>query len=277
MSDSQLSRTLTSTMAELPETGLDATSPTPLYHQIFVLLREKIYRGDYKIDSYLPSEQEIVVSFGVSRITAKRALDEIAAAGLAVREQGRGTRVSIKPYGTSVRGGVEGLMHSLRAKGNSRVRLLAFAYVPAPKAIADKLGIPVGDEVQHATRVWYADAGPFNYLSTFVPAALGRKWSREDLKHKTLASLLEDSGVKIAGTEESITATLADEVTAGRLEVAVGSALLKITRTMFDERDKAVEHVTALYPPDRYQYTITLGRGRQPISAVHPLKKTEAR
>src|SRR5687768_6670605 len=102
MSDSQLSRTLTSTMAEPLENSVDATSPTPLYHQIFVLLREKIYRGDYKIDSYLPSEQEIVVSFGVSRITAKRALDEIAAAGLAVREQGRGTRVCIKPYGTSV-------------------------------------------------------------------------------------------------------------------------------------------------------------------------------
>jgi GntR family transcriptional regulator len=277
MSFRQPSPGITSSTPESLQVGLDPTSPTPLYHQIFVLLREKIYQGDYKLDSYLPSEQEIVVLFGVSRITAKRALDEIAAAGLAVRQQGRGTRVCIRPSSVSVRGGVEGLIHSLHTKGNSRVRLLDFSYAPAPKAIADKLGIAVGDEVQRATRIWHADAGPFNYLSTFVPAALGRKWSREDLEQRTLVSLLEASGVKITGAEESITATLADEVTAGPLEVAVGSALLKITRTMFDEHNEAVEFLAALYPPDRYQYTVTLGRDQEPVSSVQPLKKTGAR
>jgi GntR family transcriptional regulator len=275
MTVNQPSPNIELTTAESRQVSLDSTSPTPLYHQIFVRLRDKIYQGDYKLDSYLPSEPEIVALFGVSRITAKRALDEIAAAGLAVREQGRGTRVCIRPGSISVRGGVEGLIHSLHAKGSSRVRLLDFNYIPAPKAIADKLGIPVGDEVQCATRIWHADAGPFNYLSTFVPSVLGRQWSRDDLEHRTLLSLLEGSGVTITRAEESITATLADEVVAGSLEVAVGSALLKITRVMFDERGKAVEYLAALYPPDRYQYTVSLGRDREPVSSVHPLRTIE--
>lgn len=256
---------------------IDPGSPTPLYHQIFVVLRDKIYRGEYELDTFLPGEQEIATLFGVSRITAKRALDDIAAAGLAVREQGRGTRVCIRPHGTSVRGSVDGLVHSLHAKGNSTVRLLDFEYVAASKVVAEKLRIAPGDEVQRATRIWYAEAGPFNHLSTFVPATLGRRWRREDLERKPLVSLLEDSGVKIGRAEESITATLADEVTAPALEVDMGSALLKITRTVFGDNGQAVEYVVALYPPDRYQYTVSLGRDLGLDSSVRPLKKIERR
>jgi GntR family transcriptional regulator len=261
--------------ARATPSAIDPRSPTPLYHQIFVLLRDRIYRGEYKLDSFLPGEQEIAGAFGVSRITAKRALDEIAAAGLAVREQGRGTRVCITPRGISVRGSVDGLVHSVHAKGTSEVRLLNFDYVPAPKAVADKLGIAPGDQVQRATRIWHAEAGPFNHLSTFVPAAIGRRWGREDLERKPLVSLLEDSGVRISRAEETITATLADKVIAGLLEVPVASALLKITRTVFGAHDQAVEYLVALYPPDRYQYTIKLGRDREPDSGVRPLKEIE--
>ena len=269
-------------IGSLIETGaaspaIDPSSPTPLYHQIFVVLRDKIYRGEYELDTFLPGEQEVATLFGVSRITAKRALDDIAAAGLAVREQGRGTRVCIRPHGTSVRGSVDGLVHSLHAKGNSTVRLLDFEYVAASRVVAEKLRITPGDEVQRATRIWYADAGPFNHLSTFVPATIGRRWRREDLESKPLVSLLEDSGVKIGRAEESITATLADEVTAPALEVDVGSALLKITRTVFGENGQAVEYVVALYPPDRYQYTVSLGRDPGLDSNVRPLKKVEGR
>jgi GntR family transcriptional regulator len=240
--------------------AIDPTSPTPLYHQIFVILRDRIYGGEYKVDSYLPGEQELAGLFGVSRITAKRALDEIAAAGLAVREQGRGTRVCITPQSISVRGSVEGLVHSLHAKGTSLVRLLEFEYVPAPPVVAEKLGIAPGDEVQRATRVWHGDAGPFNHLTTYVPAVLGRRWQREDLEKKALVSLLEESGVTISRVEETITATLADEATAASLEVAQNSALLKITRTVFGHAGQAVEYLVALYPPDRYHYTVTLGQ-----------------
>lgn len=259
------------------QTGIDPSSPTPLYHQIFSLLRDKIYRGEYELGSFLPGEQEVATFFGVSRITAKRALDEIAAAGLAVREQGRGTRVCITPRSISVRGSVDSLVHSLHAKGSSKVRLLEFDYVPAPKDVAQRLGIAAGDEVQRATRVWHAEAGPFNHLTTFVPSAIGRRWHREDLESKTLISLLEASGVKVSRVEEGITATLADDVTAPALEVKVGSALLKITRSVFDERDRAVEYLVALYPPERYQYTVSLGRQVDVQSEVEPLRKVEGK
>ena len=259
-------------LAEADRAAIDASLPAPLYHQIFSILRDKIYRGEYERDSFLPGEQEIAAFFGVSRITAKRALDEIAAAGLAVREQGRGTRVCIMPRGNAVRGNIDGLLHSLHAKGASAVELLDFAYVPAPEDVAERLSLPVRDEVQRARRIWRSNAGPFNYLTTFVPAAIGRCWDSEQLQRSPLISLLEDNGIRIESAEERITATLADEATAPILEVSSGSALLKVMRTLYDQRNRAVEYLIALYPPDRYQYTVTLGRDRDLEHGVQPLK-----
>ncbi len=240
--------------------GIDPALPTPLYHQIFRILRNRIYSGEYALGSFLPGEQDIATFFGVSRITAKRALDDIAAAGLAVREQGRGTRVCIQPRSIAVRGSVHGLVHSLHAKGNSTVRLIAFDYVAAPAAVAEALGLAEGAEVQRAIRVWYGESGPFNHLTTFVPASIGRCWTKADLSQRTLVSLLESSGVRITRAEEEITATLADDTTGSALQIGAGSALLMITRTLLDAEDRAVEYLIALYPPDRYRYTVSLGQ-----------------
>ena len=246
-------------LATAPPAGIDPASPTPLYHQIFSLLRGKIYDRQYPGGSFLPSEQELSAEFNVSRITAKRALDELAADGLVVREQGRGTRVCINTHSTSVRGSVKGLVHSLHANGRGSVQLLDFDYLPASEAIAAQLGLNVGDEVQRAIRIWHGEEGPFSHLTTFVPGRLGRSWTGEDLMRRPLISLLENTGVTIARAEERITAVLADAVVAARLAVDAGAPLLMITRTVFDTQDRSVEHLTALYPPERYQYSVSLG------------------
>ena len=238
--------------------GLDPASPVPLYHQIFLLLRDRIYDGEFAVGAFLPGEQELAARFGVSRITAKRALDEIAAAGLAVREQGRGTRVCVRQRSTSVRGRVEGLIHSLHANGRRSVQVIDVDYRPAAPEIAERLGINVGDEVQSAIRIWHDKEGPFSYLTTFVPASIGHRWLVADLEKRPLVSLLEEVGVKIARADERVTAVLADAVAANRLNVDIGAPLLKITRTMFNDRDRAIEHLIALYPPDRYTYSVSL-------------------
>jgi GntR family transcriptional regulator len=248
-------------LAPLQSVGaVELRSTTPLYQQIFEVLRDKIYGGEYEIDSFLPSEQEIAEFFRVSRITAKRALDEMANAGLAVRLHGRGTRVCITPRRTRVHGDVSSLVHSLHAKGPAVVRVLEFEYRAAPVDVAERLQLSPGDEIQYAVRVWSASDGPFSHLTTFVPALLGRHWSRSDLEARPLVSLLEESGIKIRGAEESITATLADGPLAAALSVQHGSALLKIMRTVYGEGNKPVEYVISHYPPERYRYSVTLER-----------------
>jgi GntR family transcriptional regulator len=58
--------------------SVDRRTAVPLYHQIFVQLRDEIVSGSRALGSLVPTEQELSENFGVSRITARRALDELA-------------------------------------------------------------------------------------------------------------------------------------------------------------------------------------------------------
>ena len=235
--------------------------PTPLYHQIYVILRDKIYDGGYAENARLPSEQELVHMFGVSRITAKRALNELAAAGLAVRERGRGTRVRFTLPAPPIRSSVEGLLENLLMMGlKTEVQLLEFAYVRATGDEARALKCAPGHTVQRAVRVRRLEGEPFSHLTTAVPEDIGRSYSRKDLASKPLLALLERCGVVVSGAEQTITATLADTQVAPLLEVEVGSPLLRISRIVCDQRDRPVEYIIGLYRPDRYQHQMMLSR-----------------
>lgn len=236
---------------------------TPLYHQIYLILKGQITDGIYGKDARLPSEQDLTERFGVSRITAKRAMDELAADGLVVRERARGTRVIYQPPSAPIPSSVEGLLENLIAMGlETTARLLEFEYLRASEAIAQALELEVGREVQRAVRVRYLDDTPFSHLTTYVPAGIGRQYNAEELSSLSLLSLLERCGVKVESAEQTISATLADSGIAQHLGVDVGSALMKITRVVRDQTGAPVEFITALYRPDRYQYRMALHRVR---------------
>ena len=93
---------------------VDERLPMPLYHQIFLVLRNKIIDGEFVDGDLLPSEEETARSCGVSHITAKRARNEWAEDGLAVRERGRGTRLIRRSSTTPVRAAASYRPHRLR-------------------------------------------------------------------------------------------------------------------------------------------------------------------
>jgi GntR family transcriptional regulator len=241
--------------------GVDARQPTPLYHQIYTILRDEIVSGGYRSGAILPSEFELTRQYGVSRVTAKRALNELAAEGLVSRERGRGTVVRFEAPTPPVRGSVEGLLENVLQMGlKTEVRLLDFDYVPATDEMARALGCEPGTTVQRAVRVRLMEGEPFSHLTTHVPEAIGRSYSRADLANRPMLTLLERCGVIVSSARQTLTATLADARIAPLLEVQVGAPLLRITRTVFDQDERAVEHITGLYRPDRYQYQMTLNR-----------------
>jgi GntR family transcriptional regulator len=231
----------------------------PLYHQLFLILRGRIHDGSFAAGSYLPGEKEVAAEYDVSRITANRALNELAAAGLVVREKGRGTRVRSAFEGKVSRGPTEFLLAGRGEESDENV-LLHFAYEPAPPEVAAALDLVEGTEVQHAERSGNVGSRPYNHLTTYVPADIGRAWTRDDIALTPLRDLLTAAGVDVVRLEEVITATLADVALADTLKVAVGAPLLKVTRTLYDGKDRAVEYLIAFYPPDRYQYRSTLDR-----------------
>lgn len=242
-------------------TLVDERLPTPLYHQVYLILRNKILSGVYGFDETVPGEQEATEMFGVSRITAKRALNELADGGFVKRERGRGTRVIYRAPTPPVEASVEGLLENLLTMGlETQVDLLSFDYVKPNADITRILQCSDDGHVQRALRVRRLEGEPFSFLTTYVPENIGRSYTREDLATRPLLSLLERSGVVIGRAEQTITATLADAEVSQALGLELGSPLLSIRRIVFDREETPVEYISALYRPDRYQYRMTLSR-----------------
>lgn len=233
---------------------------TPLYHQIFLILRNKILEGEYQDGALLPSEAEISAEFGVSRITATRAFKDLAAAGLVVRTRGRGTQVQYSGGSTRMKGSVSSLIDSLHVNGRQTAQLLSFDYVHCPPEVVAVLKLDKDAIVQRAVRTYSRGEVPFSYLTTYVPAHIGRSWKAEDLVHKPMIKLLFEAGVSIERGEQQISAILADGQSARALKVAVGSPLLRIARVTYTANGVPVEYLIALYPPDRYQFSMTLSK-----------------
>lgn len=248
---------------------VDSGLPTPLYHQIYLILREQIRTGAFEPKERLPTEAEISAQYSVSRITAKRALDELAVDGLVERRRGRGTSVVGKVASEPVEANINGLIENLLMVGlETEVDILEFGYVVASSAVRIALKLGNGAQVQRAVRVRRYRGLPLSYSTSYVPAAIGRGYTARDLARKPLLALLEKAGCLIGSADQTVSAVLAEPAVATLLEVPVGSPLLSVVRTVYDQRGRAVEHIEILYRPDRYQYRTKLARVRGPATRM---------
>lgn len=247
-------------------TRLHSDARVPLYHQLFVILRNRIYSGALLAGDHVPGEQELCLEFCVSRITAKRALNELADAGLVVRERGRGTRVVEKPPKPTpaVTASIEGWLENVSLMGiSTKARVLDFGYVPAPDEIAAALEVTPGEEVQRAVRVRMLDGAPMSFLVTYVPRDVGAHYDREDLDVTPLLSLLERAGVEVTSARQTLSATIADADVAHALSIHAGAPLIEVRRVVRDRGDRPVEYIRVLYRPDLYHFEMSMQRVRE--------------
>ncbi len=242
-------------------TGLVPESRVPLYHQIYVVLRNRIVSGQIEPGARLPGEQELAETFGVSRITAKRALNELASSGLVIRERGRGTRVVHSPPRPAVRTALEGWLENISLMGVATdATVLEFDYVPATKEVAEALDLAEGDSVQRAVRVRSLAGESLSYLTTWLPREIGEAFDADDLQRLPLLHLLERAGIKVSAARQTVTATLADPAVAAALAIDAGAPLLEVSRIVSDTAGRPVEYIRVLYRPDRYQFEMDLKR-----------------
>jgi GntR family transcriptional regulator len=234
---------------------VDESLPTPLYHQIYVMLRERIVSGRLAIGTLLAGEQEMAKQLGVSRITVKRALNELAARGMVVRHRGRGTTVAGGAVIPLVASAFDTLVESLQRMGlQTSVELIDVDERPAGSKVAERLELKPEALVQRAVRLRRLNGEPFSYLVNYIPALIARRFSREDLATASMLTLLERAGAAAQEAEQWITAVAANAEIASALEISPGEPLLKIDRVMRGPRRKPVQFIEVHYRPDRYHY-----------------------
>lgn len=230
--------------------------------RVFLSLRDEIANGMLPDGEQLPGEQRLAETYGVSRVTVRRALQALAADGLIERRAGSGTIVrrgneAAKPVAMDF----TTLMPQLVEMGQrTTARLLSFSYAPAPEFVAEALRLDRGARVQIAQRVRIAEEHPFSHLTTYVPETIARNYSEGDLATSPLYKLLEATGVQIEEARQTVSATLAGPDVADALGVPVGVALLSLQRVVFDIDGNGVEYLSALYRPDLFRLEMPLTR-----------------
>jgi GntR family transcriptional regulator len=241
--------------------ALIAVVGEPKSRRVYLVLRDGILNGTLAHDARLPNENELARAHGVSRVTIRRALAVLETERLIERRPSRGTRVIHRPNSTPIVADIAGVLANLTEMGRrTDVKLLAFDYVVAGAHVSRSLKLNATATVQRAVRVRSVDRVPFSYLTTYVPEAVGRSFTKAELATRPMLELLERSGVKVERAAQRISAVLAAPVVAKALGVRSGSPLIEVVRVVFDRNGKGVEYLQALYRPDRYNLQIDLMR-----------------
>jgi GntR family transcriptional regulator len=230
-------------------------------HRVYFVLKEQITAGDLLPGARLASEPELAQRYGVSRVTVRKALENLEYEGLIRRQPGAGTFVIDGAAPKVLQADLSDLLAHIVEMGRSTgVRLLSFGYAVPPAPVARALGLATGERVQRSVRVRLVDGQPFSHLTTSVPERIGISYSDADLAAMPLLALIERSGIQVARATQSIRATLAGPEVAEALGVEIGASLLAVRRVVFDHDGRGVEHLDALYRPDRYEFTLELVR-----------------
>lgn len=235
---------------------------SPRYHQVYVTLRTWVRDGTYKPGDQIPTEPQLCAMFDVSRITVRKAIDELAKEGWLIRQQGKGTFVQLSAARTStavdleqVRSQVAGFAAVTEVRDLNVIEILPDGETRAALALGAE------EFVQRATHVRTLKGVPLGLITTYVPLEVAKRVPATEMARQPMFELLETVGIRLARADQFIGATLAGVEAAAALGVDVGAPLLRLTRVVFDETDRPVERVVALYRADAYQYQMQLRRG----------------
>jgi len=229
--------------------------------QVYLILRDRILSGALGFGVKLPTENELAGRYSVSRVTVRRALGELERERFIERRRSAGTRVIYRPAPAPITADISGVLANIADMGRrTAVKLLSFDYVPAAGTVAEALGVEADELLQRSIRVRSLDRVPFSYLTTHVPESVAVTFSRQELASRPLLELLERAGIKVERARQRIGAGLATPEVAQALDVRAGSPLIELVRVVCDQSGRAVEHLHALYRPDRYAFEMELVR-----------------
>jgi GntR family transcriptional regulator len=222
----------------------------PHYRQIEQALRERI--STLRPGERLPSDAELCVEFGVSRMTARNAMQRLAEDGLIRREPGRGSYVAEPPAHRRANRLMTFTQEMLRAGRVPSSRLLTRVIRPSSMAEAASLGIPARQPIVHLRRLRQADGEPIALESAILIGACAAAVMTADLVHGSLHETLGRAGFVLCRGTGTIAAAAATAEEARLLGIRTGDPLLVERRVILDGHGRRIEATESVYLADRY-------------------------
>jgi GntR family transcriptional regulator len=222
----------------------------PRYYEIEQALRTRI--AELKPDDPLPSDAMLCEEFGVSRMTARNAVQRLTQEGIVYRVPGRGTFVAEPPVHRQA-GNLLSFTEEMRRRGRVPSSRLLDRLVREPRpAEASRLQLQPDTLVIAVRRLRVADAEPMAIEEAIFPAALATLLEAADLEHRSLHDTLVEGGHVPTMGRARLGAEPAGPEDAALLEVPAGSPLLVEKRVIHDQDGRPLELCESRYAGDRY-------------------------
>ena len=240
--------------------SINSDGSMPLYLQIRDAIQRQIESGAYAEGARLPSERDLAESFGVSRMTARQAIQLLTQDGFINTRVGKGTFVQRPHFDQELRDLTSFTDDMKRAGARPTSRVVLAETGAANSDIAAHLDIDVGREVIKLFRVRMADGEIIALERAYLLHELcPHILETNDFARQSLYFVLKEKyGLRLVWASEVITARMPDKEEREILEMPAGVPVLNMKRVTYNERNEPVEYVRSCYHSERYQLRTVL-------------------
>ncbi len=244
----------------------DATSPgvplsSPLYKEIKRQLMEALTQGEWKPGEAIPAERRLSERYGISIGTVRRAIDELVAENILIRQQGRGTYVASHTRDRLLFYFFH-IVPESGPKAYPEVELVSFTRTRADRFVAERLSINAGDALFRIRNRLHLSGTPVMVDDIALPAARFPGLTEARVRHRpsTLYHLYQDAfAISVVRSSERLRAVVADAEIAELLAVPRGSAMLQIRRVAQTYHDAPVEYRVSHVNTAHHEYWAEIG------------------
>lgn len=237
-------------------------SDTPYYMQIKMEIEAEIEAGIYTDGDKLPSERELCLKYGVSRIPVRKALELLEVQGRIHSVQGKGSFVTApKLQNNLVR--ISTFAQTLQQQGyQGHTKIQRFEEHCMDSGYDMILGASKGG-VSRLTLLGFANAEPVVFYDSYLKRPIASRFyeaavaAEGEGKAFSTFDLYEPSMVTIGEMEQRVLAINSDERIAGLLRIPTGTAVLVLETVIFGSDAQPVEYKRGYYRTDRYSFTLS--------------------
>lgn len=232
----------------------------PKYYILKLEIIKKIENDEFLDDQMIPSERELIKEFGVSRITVRKAIDELVNEGYVYRVQGKGTYVKGDKKTQDLFSITSCTQDIINLGMTPSRKVVACEIIDAIPKRARIMEIDKSDKLLVIDRVYYADDEPINRTIAYLPIKYFPGLEKHNFADESIYEILEKQyNLKITRATRTIEAVLARDEVSDLLEVEDGMPVLLFRGTTYGiigNKEVPIETFKTNYRTDKYKFYI---------------------